>query len=232
MATQQVPAGADTAAPSTTLALQGVYLKDCSFESPNGPRGSSEWNPQISMDLNTAVQPIAGDVREVVLTITVSAKQAEQTLFLVEVKQAGVFVMQNLSEGAVPVRARHGVAAREPGRLSAVAAAAGEFRSPIRQLAERSRQRDQELGAQVPCRPTASRLPRSPCSGPAPGVPRSPSNAHVPGGRRACGAAIAPTSRPWLRNAPTRATCPTWNFRKACSCWSSSRPRSRASTTC
>jgi preprotein translocase subunit SecB len=34
----------------------------------------------------------------VVLTITVSAKQAEQTLFLVEVKQAGAFVMQNLSE--------------------------------------------------------------------------------------------------------------------------------------
>jgi preprotein translocase subunit SecB len=32
-----------------------------------------------------------------VLTITVSAKQAEQTLFLVEVKQAGAFVMQNLS---------------------------------------------------------------------------------------------------------------------------------------
>ena len=98
MATQQVPAGADTAAPSTTLALQGVYLKDCSFESPNGPRGNTEWNPQISLDLNTAVQPIAGDLREVVLTITVSAKQADQTLFLVEVKQAGAFVMQNLSE--------------------------------------------------------------------------------------------------------------------------------------
>jgi preprotein translocase subunit SecB len=98
MATQQIPAGADTAAPSTTLALQGVYLKDCSFESPNGPRGNTEWNPQISLDLNTAVQPIAGDLREVVLTITVSAKQADQTLFLVEVKQAGAFVMQNLSE--------------------------------------------------------------------------------------------------------------------------------------
>ena len=98
MATQQMPAGADSAAPSTTLALQGVYLKDCSFEAPNGPRSNTEWNPQISLDLNTAVQPIGGDLREVVLTITVSAKQAEQTLFLVEVKQAGAFLMQNLSE--------------------------------------------------------------------------------------------------------------------------------------
>src|SRR5471032_1497342 len=98
MATEQIPTATDTATPATTLALQGVYLKDCSFESPQGPRGNGEWNPQISLDLNTTVQPIAGDVREVVLTITVSAKQAEQTLFLVEVKQAGAFLMQNLSE--------------------------------------------------------------------------------------------------------------------------------------
>src|ERR1700676_3146071 len=96
MATEQAPAAADTAAPSTTLALQGVYMKDCSFESPQGPRGNGDWNPQISLDLNTSVQPIAGDLREVVLTVTVSAKQAEQTLFLVEVKQAGAFVMQGL----------------------------------------------------------------------------------------------------------------------------------------
>jgi preprotein translocase subunit SecB len=97
MATEQVPAAAGTAPTSTTLALQSVYLKDCSFESPQGPRGNGEWNPQISLDLNTTVQPIAGDIREVLLTITVSAKQADQTLFLVEVKQAGAFLMQNLS---------------------------------------------------------------------------------------------------------------------------------------
>jgi preprotein translocase subunit SecB len=98
MAIEPVPAAVDGAATSTTLALQGVYLKDCSFESPQGPRGNGEWNPQISLDLNTAVQPIAGDLREVILTITVAAKQGEQTLFLVEVKQAGAFLMQNLSE--------------------------------------------------------------------------------------------------------------------------------------
>jgi preprotein translocase subunit SecB len=97
MVNEQAPAATDSTAPNTTLALQGVYLKDCSFESPQGPRGNGEWNPQISLDLNTTVQPISGDLREVVLTITVSAKQAEQTLFLVEVKQAGAFVMQNLS---------------------------------------------------------------------------------------------------------------------------------------
>jgi len=97
MASEQISTAPDIAGTTTSLALQGVYLKDCSFESPQGPRGNGEWNPQISLDLNTSVQPISGDLREVVLTITVSAKQADQTLFLVEVKQAGAFVMQNLS---------------------------------------------------------------------------------------------------------------------------------------
>ena len=83
--------------PTSALSLQGVYLKDCSFEAPEGPRSNGQWNPQISLDLNTSVQQLADDLREVVLTVTVSAKQAEQTLFLVEVKQAGAFVMQNLS---------------------------------------------------------------------------------------------------------------------------------------
>ena len=89
--------GATPGLSASALALQGVYLKDCSFEAPEGPRAGGQWNPQISLDLNTAVQPVGADLREVVLTVTVSAKQGEQTLFLVEVKQAGAFLMQNLS---------------------------------------------------------------------------------------------------------------------------------------
>jgi preprotein translocase subunit SecB len=87
-------AGADLGA--AQLVLQAVYLKDCSFESPQGPRAQAEWNPQISLDLNTAVEPLSGDLREVILTVTVSAKQGDRTMFLVEVKQAGAFLMQNL----------------------------------------------------------------------------------------------------------------------------------------
>lgn len=84
-------------ASSPQLALQAVYLKDCSFESPQGPRVTGEWNPQIGLDLNTALNMIEGDLREVVLTVTVSAKIGERTMFLAEVKQAGAFLMQNLS---------------------------------------------------------------------------------------------------------------------------------------
>ena len=93
----QPTAGAATG-PAGQLALQAVYLKDCSFEAPQGPRITGEWNPQIGLDLNTAVSVVEGDVHEVILTVTVSAKAGEQTIFLVEVKQAGAFLMQNLAE--------------------------------------------------------------------------------------------------------------------------------------
>ena len=83
------------------LALQFVYLKDCSFESPQGPRIEDNWNPQINLDLNTTVSVIRDEVREVLLTVTVSAKQGEKTAFLVEVKQAGAFLMRNLSDDDV-----------------------------------------------------------------------------------------------------------------------------------
>jgi len=88
-------AGAD---PGVVLALQNVYLKDCSYESPNGPRVEGNWNPQISLDLQTSSAALGPEVREVVLTVTVSAKLGEATIFLVEVKQAGLFVIRNLNE--------------------------------------------------------------------------------------------------------------------------------------
>ena len=80
------------------LALQNVYLKDCSYEAPNGPRIEGNWNPQINLDLQTSSTALGPEMREVVLTVTVSAKHGEATIFLVEVKQAGLFVIRNLAE--------------------------------------------------------------------------------------------------------------------------------------
>jgi preprotein translocase subunit SecB len=87
----------DPNATGSQLALQAVYLKDCSYEAPNGPRVDGQWNPQINLDLHTGVSILTPELREIVLTVTVSAKQGESTMFLVEVKQAGAFLMQNLS---------------------------------------------------------------------------------------------------------------------------------------
>jgi preprotein translocase subunit SecB len=80
------------------LVLQNVYLKDCSYEAPLGPRLDGTWNPQINLDLQSGSSNVNAEVREVVLTVTVSAKQNDATIFLVEVKQAGTFLMRNLPE--------------------------------------------------------------------------------------------------------------------------------------
>ena len=80
------------------LSLQAVYLKDASFESPQGPRVDGNYAPQIGLDLQTETSEIEPGLREVVLQVTVTAKQDDKTYFLAEVKQAGAFVMQNLVE--------------------------------------------------------------------------------------------------------------------------------------
>jgi len=98
MANEAAGAEAGVTGTEVVLALQNVYLKDCSYESPNGPRMEGNWNPQINLDLQTASTALGPEEREVVLTVTVSAKYGEATIFLVEVKQAGLFVIRNLSE--------------------------------------------------------------------------------------------------------------------------------------
>lgn len=90
-------AGAQTET-GPVLALQNVYLKDCSYEAPNGPRLDGNWNPQINLDLHTAATGLSPELTEVVLTVTVAAKQNDATIFLVEVKQAGIFLLRNLAE--------------------------------------------------------------------------------------------------------------------------------------
>ncbi len=99
MADDSTPAGAS--AENTTepqFVMQAVYLKDCSFEAPKGPRIEGQWNPQIGLDLNTNAEVLADDQREVVLTVSVTAKNNDVTAFLVEVKQAGLFTVRNLSD--------------------------------------------------------------------------------------------------------------------------------------
>jgi len=82
------------------FAIQKIYLKDVSFESPNTPAvfQQGEWQPEVNVQLNTEGKTLAEGVHEVVLSVTVTAKQGENTAFLVEVKQAGVFQMQGFAQ--------------------------------------------------------------------------------------------------------------------------------------
>ena len=89
------------AAPDTPeIVLQQIYLKDCSYEAPNGPRiPSAQWNPKFSLNLNTASTELGAELREVVLTVTIEAKVGDSVAYLVELKQAGVFMVRYCSEG-------------------------------------------------------------------------------------------------------------------------------------
>lgn len=78
------------------LILQQIYLKDCSYEAPNGPRiPAAEWNPKFALNLNTTSNEVGPEMREVVLTVTVEAKVGEKVAYLVELKQAGLFLVRN-----------------------------------------------------------------------------------------------------------------------------------------
>jgi preprotein translocase subunit SecB len=92
-------ADAESNAGGVQVSLQSVYLKDCSYESPNGPRvpNNQAWEPKFQLNMNTSAEELSPEVREVLLTITVEAKQGEATLYLVEVKQAGLFSITGAS---------------------------------------------------------------------------------------------------------------------------------------
>ncbi len=82
------------------FAIQKIYLKDVSFESPNSPQAftNGDWQPQINVQINSSNQGIADNTYEVVLDITVTAKHEEKTAFLAEVKQAGIFTITGFSQ--------------------------------------------------------------------------------------------------------------------------------------
>jgi preprotein translocase subunit SecB len=79
--------------------IQRLYIKDCSFESPLSPRiFTRAWKPNVKVDLNNAVNKLDDENIEVVLTISVTAELEGETGFLVEVQQAGLFLIKGLTE--------------------------------------------------------------------------------------------------------------------------------------
>ena len=82
---------------------QRIYTKDMSFESPMTPNVfRQEWKPTVNVDLNNKSSRVDDQGNhEVVLTLTITAKLEEQTAFLVEVQQAGIFFVSGLEEEAM-----------------------------------------------------------------------------------------------------------------------------------
>jgi preprotein translocase subunit SecB len=81
--------------PEKRLSVVKIYVKDFSFESPQSPGifNAKEWAPSTNLNLRSSHSPVSDTLHEVVLTITVEAKEKEsdKTIFLIELQQAGAF---------------------------------------------------------------------------------------------------------------------------------------------
>lgn len=79
--------------------LQRIYVKDMSFESPRSPQTFlGQWQPKINLELNTRNNKINDDSYEVVLSLTVTARNADdEVVYLVEVQQAGIFRISGMN---------------------------------------------------------------------------------------------------------------------------------------
>ena len=79
--------------------IQKLYTKDVSFEIPNAPQIFQEsGQADVKMSLGQRVEDLSDDVKEIVLTVTVTATIDEKTAYLAEVAQAGIFLLTGFNE--------------------------------------------------------------------------------------------------------------------------------------
>jgi len=84
------------------FAIEKIYVKDLSLETPNAPNIFLERDtPEINLQLGTKNQGIGEGLYEVLLTVTVTAKIKDKIMFLVEAQQAGIFRIRNIPNGEI-----------------------------------------------------------------------------------------------------------------------------------
>ena len=83
----------ETKTEEISLEPRKIFLKDVSFESPISPEvfTRGQVKPAIDMQLLLQHKRLEKNFHEVVLQITATSKAGEETMFLVEVQQAGIF---------------------------------------------------------------------------------------------------------------------------------------------
>lgn len=84
------------------LAIQKIYVKDISFEAPNSPDVFKEkWEPQVNMELSNDTNKLDDKVYDVTLGVTITVTAEENTIYLAEIKQAGIFMIDGFAEEAI-----------------------------------------------------------------------------------------------------------------------------------
>lgn len=84
--------------------VEKFYVKDLSVEVPNAPAIFMEReSPQMDVNLSTASQPIGENLYQTSITVTVTAKTGDKTMFLVECSQVGIFRIENIPAEQLPM---------------------------------------------------------------------------------------------------------------------------------
>jgi preprotein translocase subunit SecB len=92
-------ANQSSATDNQEFAIQRIYVKGLSFESPNTPEMfRQQWEPEVKIELHTESTTLAENVYEVSLQATVTASVKEKTGFLIEVTQAGIFTIAQFTD--------------------------------------------------------------------------------------------------------------------------------------
>jgi len=77
--------------------VEKLYVKDLSLEVPNAPQVFTQpAQPELEIQMRNEASPFTDGLYEVVVTVTVTARAGEKTLFLAEVAQAGIFTIRGL----------------------------------------------------------------------------------------------------------------------------------------
>lgn len=94
---QETAPAQDSAQPA--FGIEKLYVRDASIEVPNAPQIFTERTaPQVNVELGNAAQRLDEGIFEVSIKVTVTAKIADKTAFLVEVTQAGIFAIRNVPD--------------------------------------------------------------------------------------------------------------------------------------
>jgi preprotein translocase subunit SecB len=97
--TDETAAAGET--PQRTVALRKIYIKDMSFESPIAPQvfTRTDLKPASNLNLRTSHRKLDDQpIYEMVLTLTIDSKTGDETVFLIELQQAGLFQIEGFSE--------------------------------------------------------------------------------------------------------------------------------------
>ena len=92
---EQAPPGKET---QPSFQIEKLYVKDLSLEVPNAPQVFVQpEQPQLEVRVSNEATQFADALFEVTVTVTVTARAGEKTLFLAEVAQAGIFSVRGIA---------------------------------------------------------------------------------------------------------------------------------------